>query len=82
MLDRKKLYSSLKEGKVQITFESANSGREIVLDTTLNQKLVPDLRDFRQNVELSDTLLVWRLDNQKWEDIRMESITSWQILTK
>ena len=47
----------------------------------LKYKIVPELQDFRQNVLLSDTLLVWRLDERKWEDIRIESITSWEIMT-
>ena len=82
LTDRKALYGSLKGGTVGITFISANSGREITIEASLNINVVPNMHIHRQNVDMSDTLLVWRLDERKWEDIRMESITSWKILTR
>ncbi len=63
------LYSS---NKVHMSFNSVTSeGKVHEGNYTLKKKLIE-----RQSNE-SDTLVVWDVDNNCWQDIRVSTITTW-----
>jgi hypothetical protein len=68
-----KLIEALRNGNVNITYESLNSGKEITKTYTL--KTI-----FKVNVNLkSDKLIAYDVEAKEWEDIERSSIKKWSI---
>jgi len=59
---------SLNAGAVVITYKSLNSGREVKGTYTLKGKHV----GLNPN---TDKLVAWDVENKKWEDIQIDTIT-------
>jgi len=67
------LIKALQSGKVDITFESLNSGREITKTYTLNTLV-------KINVStLSDKLIAYDIEGREWEDIERSTIRKWSV---
>jgi RNA-binding protein YhbY len=64
----------LQKDVVDITFISDNSHKEYTIPCTLMESLTSS----RVNQQINDTIVCYRLDEKKWEDIRLNSIVSYQ----
>ena len=64
----------LQKDVVDITFISDNSHKEYTIPCTLMQSLTSS----RVNQQINDTIVCYRLDEKKWEDIRLNSIVSYR----
>jgi hypothetical protein len=66
-----KLVEALRNGNVNITYESLNSGKE----KTYTLKTI-----FKVNVSLkSDKLIAYDVEAKEWEDIERSTIKKWSI---
>ena len=72
------MFTELKEllqrDVVDITFISDNSHKEYTIPCTLMESLTSS----RVNQQINDTIVCYRLDEKKWEDIRLNSIVSYR----
>ncbi len=57
-----------------------NSGKKVTAPCTLDTTLIPQSLDFHQQLA-STAILVWRMDEKRWEDIQNESIIHWETIT-
>jgi RNA-binding protein YhbY len=64
----------LQKDVVDITFISDNSHKEYTIPCTLMESLTSS----RVNQQINDTIVCYRLDEKKWEDIRLNSIVSYR----
>jgi len=73
-----KMFTELKEllqrDVVDITFISENSHKEYTIPCTLMESLTSS----KVNQQINDTIVCYRLDENRWEDIRLHSIVSYQ----
>jgi len=73
-----KMFTELREllqkDVVDITFISDNSHKEYTIPCTLMESLTSS----RVNQQINDTIVCYRLDEKKWEDIRLNSIVSYR----
>jgi len=65
----------LKNEIVDITFISDNSHKEYTIPCTLMESLTSS----RVNQQINDTIVCYRLDERRWEDIRLRSIVSYKV---
>ena len=72
------MFTELKEllqrDVVDITFISDNSQKEYTIPCTLMESLTSS----KVNQQINDTIVCYRLDEKKWEDIRLNSIVSYR----
>ena len=72
------MFTELKEllqrDVVDITFISDNSQKEYTIPCTLMESLTSS----KVNQHINDTIVCYRLDEKKWEDIRLNSIVSYR----
>ena len=78
-MDVADLLASLKTGIVEIEFKSLNSGNTKQVICTLNESYLENHTSMNQNA-LSETILVYKIDSYKWEDIRTDSIINWNLI--
>lgn len=64
----------LKNDVVDITFISQNSFKEYTIPCTLMESLTSS----KVNQQIDDTIVCYRIDEGRWEDIRLHSIVSYQ----
>ena len=64
----------LKRDVVDITFVSQNSHKEYTIPCTLMESLTSS----RVNQQINDTIVCYRMDENRWEDIRLNSIVSYR----
>ena len=65
----------LKSEVVDITFVSLVSNKEYTIPCTLKESLT----NSRVNQSVSDSIVCFRLDQDRWEDINMNSIVSYEV---
>ena len=78
-MDVADLLASLETGIVEIEFKSLNSGNTKQVICTLNESYLENHTSMNQNA-LSETILVYKIDSYKWEDIRTDSIINWNLI--
>ena len=71
-----KIIQSLEKGEVEITFKSLKSGRNITEKCTLNKNLTPKGFSIKQSLE-AESILCYLTEKKRWEDIRKETIVSY-----
>lgn len=64
----------LKRDVVDITFVSMNSNKEYTIPCTLMESLTSS----KVNQQVTDTIVCYRVDEGRWEDIKINSIVSYQ----
>ena len=74
------LIDSLKKGVVNITFKKIDSGEIRKMPSTLKSDLIPDGTKIQSISSNSDTIMVWSLDKNAWRDIRVDTISSWEVV--
>jgi len=67
--------TGLEGGVVNITFQSLVSGEERVAKCTLN----PTYFSHKIKQSESDSILVYRLDKNKWDDIKLNTILKYEV---
>ena len=72
MISTEALLNMLKEGTVRIKYGHWKSGEELVCDATTNHSI-----PFKQHKD-NATIVVYDLVNDKWEDIRVSTISSFE----
>jgi len=75
-VDTDRLLKALNRGIVNMEFTSLNSGDLRTIPCTLSQEHLKNHFYMTQHPS-SDTVLVFRLDTQAWEDIRVDTIQKW-----
>ena len=73
MINFDKLKKALQEGVVEVSFTSLKSGNNYNIPCTLQENLTP----VRINQSSSDAILVYRLDEERWEDLRLSTIQAY-----
>ena len=72
------MFTELKEllqrDVVDITFISDNSQKEYTIPCTLMESFTSS----KVNQQINDTIVCYRMDEDRWEDIRLSSIVSYQ----
>ena len=71
-----KIIQSLEKGEVEITFKSLKSDRNITEKCTLNENLTPKGFSIKQSLE-AESILCYLTEKKRWEDIRKETIVSY-----
>ena len=71
------LIQSLQKGLVSLSFTSMNSGEEKTIICTLNEKLLKSHQTMNQDLK-NDNILVYKTDTNEWEDIRLNTVKTWQ----
>jgi len=71
-----KIIQSLEKGELEITFKSLKSGRNITEKCTLNENLTPKGFSIKQSLE-AESILCYLTEKKRWEDIRKETIVSY-----
>lgn len=74
MVEFNKLQSLLQDFVVEVSFTSLKSGRQYSIPCTLRADVVPAV--VKQSE--SDSILLYRLDTNKWEDLRLTSIDGYK----
>ncbi len=74
------MIDSLKKGVVNITFKKIDSGEIRKMPSTLKSDLIPDGTKIQSISSNSDTIMVWSLDKNAWRDIRVDTISSWEVV--
>ncbi len=74
------MIDSLKKGVVNITFKKIDSGEIRKMPSTLKSDLIPDGTKIQSISSNSDTIMVWALDKKAWRDIRVNTISSWEVV--
>ena len=64
----------LQKDVVDITFISDNSHKEYTIPCTLMESFTSS----KVNQQINDTIVCYRLDEKRWEDIRLHSIVSYR----
>ena len=67
-MNRQVILDALKTSKVKIDFRSLNSGRNIRVYKGHSAK---------QSIQ-SNKVVVWDVENSKWDDIEWDTIISWE----
>jgi len=75
MVSFDKLKELLKTNVVEVSFTSLKSGSQYSIPCTLQEHMLP----VKINQSSSDAILLYRLDTNKWEDIRLSSIDGYTI---
>jgi len=71
-----KIIQSLEKGEIEITFKSLKSDRNITEKCTLNENLTPKGFSIKQSLE-AESILCYLTEKKRWEDIRKETIVSY-----
>ena len=71
------LIQSLQKGLVSLSFTSMNSGVEKTIICTLNEKLLKSHQTMNQDLK-NDNILVYKTETNEWEDIRLNTVKTWQ----
>lgn len=71
------IIDSLKNGKVEITFKSLKSGRQIKEICSLNPSEIPNDFSFKQSSD-SESILCYLVEKKRWEDINKKTIVSYK----
>ena len=74
------MIDSLKKGVVNITFKKIDSGEIRKMPSTLKSDLIPVGTKIQSISSNSDTIMVWSLDKNAWRDIRVDTISSWEVV--
>ena len=74
MVEFNKLQKLLQDFVVEVSFTSLKSGRQYSIPCTLRADVVPAV--VKQSE--SDSILLYRLDTNKWEDFRLTSIDGYK----
>jgi hypothetical protein len=74
MIEFSKLRTLLLQHIVEISFTSLKSGRQYSIPCTLRSDVIP----IQVNQSDSDSILLYRLDTNKWEDLRLSSIDGYK----
>ena len=74
------MIDSLKKGVVNITFKKIDSGEIRKMPSTLKSDLIPVGTKIQNISSNSDTIMVWSLDKNAWRDIRVDTISSWEVV--
>ena len=74
MVEFNKLQKLLQDFVVEVSFTSLKSGRQYSIPCTLSADVVPAV--VKQSE--SDSILLYRLDTNKWEDLRLTSIDGYK----
>ena len=74
MVEFNKLQKLLQDFVVEVSFTSLKSGRQYSIPCTLRADVVPAV--VKQSE--SDSIFLYRLDTNKWEDLRLSSIDSYK----
>ena len=71
------LIQSLQKGLVSLSFTSMNSGEVKTIICTLNEKLLKSHQTMNQDLK-NDNILVYKTETNEWEDIRLNTVKTWQ----
>jgi hypothetical protein len=71
------IIESLKNGKVEITFKSLKSGRQIKEICSLHSSEIPNDFSFKQSSD-SESILCYLVEKKRWEDINKKTIVSYK----
>lgn len=71
------IIDSLKNGKVEITFKSLKSGRQIKEICSLHPSEIPNDFSFKQSSD-SESILCYLVEKKRWEDINKKTIVSYK----
>ncbi len=74
MVEFNKLQTLLRQYVVEISFTSLKSGKQYSIPCTLRADVIP----VQVNQSNSDAILLYRLDTNKWEDLRLSSIDGYK----
>ena len=74
------LIEALKKGVVVITFKKIDTGDIRVMPSTLNPELIPESTSITNISAESETIMVWSLDKNAWRDIRVDTISPWEVV--
>jgi len=74
MIEFNKLKSLLQQHIVEVSFTSLKSGKQYSIPCTLRADVVP----MQINQSDSDSILLYRLDTNRWEDLRISSIEGYK----
>lgn len=74
MVEFNKLQKLLQDFVVEVSFTSLKSGKQYSIPCTLRADIVPAV--VKQSE--SDSILLYRLDTNKWEDLRISSIDGYK----
>jgi hypothetical protein len=74
MIEFNKLKNLLQKHIVEVSFTSLKSGKQYSIPCTLRSDVVP----MQINQSDSDSILLYRLDTNKWEDLRLSSIDGYK----
>jgi len=74
MIDFTKLQTLLQDFVVEISFTSLKSGKQYSIPCTLRADILPAV--VKQSE--SDSILLYRLDTNKWEDLRLSTIDGYK----
>ena len=73
------LIEALKKGVVTITFKKIDTGEIRIMPSTLNSDLMPRGSQILSISAESETIMVWSLDKNAWRDIRVDTISNWEV---
>ncbi|HJL80750.1 MAG: hypothetical protein QF513_01000 [Gammaproteobacteria bacterium] len=68
---------SLQKGLVKLSFTSMNSGEGRTIVCTLNERLLRNHQTMTQDLQ-NDNILVFKTESNEWEDVRLDTVTSWE----
>jgi len=74
MIEFNKLKRLLQQHIVEVSFISLKSGKQYSIPCTLRADVVP----MQINQSDSDSILLYRLDTNRWEDLRISSIEGYK----
>jgi len=74
MVEFNKLQKLLQNFVVEVSFTSLKSGKQYSIPCTLRADVVPAV--VKQSE--SDSILLYRLDTNKWEDLRLSTIDGYK----
>ena len=77
-MDIADLLVSLKSGIVEIEFKSLNSGNTKQVICTLHESYLENHISMNQDAT-NETILVYKIESKEWEDIRVDSIVSYDL---
>ncbi|MBT3993302.1 MAG: hypothetical protein HOH08_02595 [Gammaproteobacteria bacterium] len=77
-MDVADLLVSLKSGIVKVEFKSLNSGKTKQVICTLHESYLENHTTMNQDT-LNESILVYKIDSNEWEDIRVDSIVKWDL---
>jgi hypothetical protein len=74
MIEFNKLKNLLQKHIVEVSFTSLKSGKQYSIPCTLRSDVVP----MQINQSDSDSILLYRLDTNRWEDLRLSTIEGYK----